>query len=396
MMNDVASAKLFIDLDHRQERKAGQAVCGDRFVSKRLPDGKGLVLALSDGLGSGVKANILSTMTAVMASKFAESGLEFPKAADTMMRALPVCSVRKIAYATFTIAVWNEDGLLRIVEAGNPAALYIRNGAELKLDAKVYSSDEWEGRTIRLSEVYPADGDRLLLFTDGVSQAGMGSEAHPTGWAKEDRLTFVLRALSPKPGISSRALSSFVIDKALSFEKGRLPHDDMTCVAAHFHSPRVLLMVAGPPFTKAKDPEWARTVAAWKGDKAVCGGSTAKILARELGLELHIDNARFAVDVPPAGSMEGFSIVTEGILTLTKAAQILEGRENPRPEDPANRLAILLRDHDAIEFLVGTKVNEAHQDPSMPTEIELRRAVVKRIESVLKERYLKDTKIRFV
>ncbi len=388
--------ELFVDLDFRQERKAGQAACGDRFVSRRLPDGKGLVMALSDGLGSGVKANILSTMTAVMAVKFAESNLEFPKAADTMMRVLPVCSVRKIAYATFTIAIFTQDGLLRIVETGNPSPLYIRNGAALKLDARVYSSDEWAGRTIRLSEVYPADGDRLVMISDGVSQAGMGSEAHPSGWRRDDRLTFILRSLSPKQALSSRALSSMILEKALSLEKSRLPHDDMTCAAVHFHSPRTLLVVAGPPFNQGKDEAWAKEVAEFKGSKAVCGGSTSKIIARELDLDLRIETGRVGMDLPPAGSMDGFSIVTEGILTLTRAAQILEGREFPRPDDPASRLAILMRDHDTIQFLVGTKVNEAHQDPSMPTEIELRRAVVKRIEAALRERYLKDAKIKYV
>ena len=394
-MNAALLSELFIDLDFRQERKAGQTACGDRFVSNRLPDGSGLALALSDGLGSGIKANILSTMTAVMAVKFAESDVEFPKAADTMMRVLPTCSVRKIAYATFTIAIWRPDGPLRIVETGNPAPIYIRNGVELKLDARIYSSDAWAGRSIKVSEAYPMPGDRLVFLSDGISQAGIGSEAHPYGWRREERIDFIIRTLSPRPTLSSRALSSMILEKALSLEKGHLPHDDMTCAALHFHSPRKLLLVAGPPFNKAKDAEWADSVNSFEGDKAVCGGSTSKILARQLDLDLRMESGRFS-DVPPAGNMDGLSIVTEGILTLTRAAQILEGRESMRPDDPASRLAILLRDHDAIEFLVGTKINEAHQDPSMPTEIELRRAVVKRIDAALKERYLKTTSIKYV
>lgn len=398
-MNDAHKVQdgLFVDLDFRQERKAGQAACGDRFVSRRMSGGKeGLTMALSDGLGSGIKANILSTMTSVMALKFAESDLDFPRAADTMMRVLPVCSVRKIAYATFTIAIFTQDGLLRIVEAGNPPSLYIRGGAELKLDPRVYSSAEWDGRTIRLFEVYPAAGDRLVMVSDGVTQAGMGSEAHPMGWSHDDRLTFILRAISPKRDLSSRTLSSMILEKSLSMEKGRLPHDDMTCAVVHFHNPRTLLVVAGPPFNQRRDSEWSKGIASFEGSKAVCGGSTSKILSRELGLDLRIERGRIGVDLPPSGSMEGFSLVTEGILTLTRAAQILEGREIPRPDDPASRLAILMRDHDSIKFLVGTKVNEAHQDPSMPTEIELRRAVVKRIEAALKERYLKDTCVEYI
>ncbi len=390
------SASLFVDFDFFQRRKAGQTACGDRFVTRRMPCGKGVVMALSDGLGSGVKANILSTMTAVMAVKFAESGMEFPRAADTMMRALPVCSVRKISYATFTIAIWSPDGLLKVVEAGNPGLAYIRDGKEMELDSKTFSSDEWSGRTIRLSEVKPEDGDRLLLISDGISQAGMGTEAHPLGWRREERVSFIMKTLGAKPALSSRELSGMVLEQALSMEKGRLPHDDMTCASVHFRSPRELLIAAGPPFNPGRDSEWARQVSSFKGSRAVCGGSTSRILARELKRDLKVDIERYNGELPPSGRMEGFSIVTEGILTLTRAAQVLEGRECLRPDDPAARLASLMRDHDSISFMVGTKVNEAHQDPSLPTEIELRRAVVKRIDAALRERYLKETSIKYV
>jgi len=395
-VNDVETAKIFVDLDFCQRHKAGQTACGDRFVTRRLPGGDGVVMALSDGLGSGVKANILSTMTAVMAVKFAESGMEFPRAADTMMRALPVCSVRKISYATFTIAIWSRSGLLKIVEAGNPGFIFIRDGKEMELDSKMFSSDEWSGRTIRLSEVAPADGDRLFLMSDGISQAGIGTEGHPLGWRRDDRVDFILKALEAKPSASSRELAGMVMDQALSIERGRMPHDDMTCASLHFRSPKSLLVAAGPPFNPGRDSEWAKQVAAFKGEKAVCGGSTSKILARELKRDLRVELERYNGELPPSGRMEGFSLVTEGILTLTRAAQILEGREFARPDDPAARLAALMRDNDSICFMVGTKVNEAHQDPSLPTEIELRRAVVKRIDAALKERYLKETSIKYV
>ncbi len=394
-MTAPAETRLFLDVDSRQRSKYGQLACGDRIASSRSPDGKTVVVVLSDGLGSGIKANILSTMTAVMALKFSESGQEFPKAAETMMRVLPICSVRRISYATFSIAVWSAGRTLKVVEMGNPEMIYLREGKELEVPTKVYSSKEWENRCIRVSEIYPKEEDRVVLMSDGISQSGMGTEQHPLGFRRSGCAEYCRELLVEKPGISAREMSFSIVDKALSAETNRQPSDDMSCITLHFRQPRSLEVVTGPPFHEDQDKNWARKVDSFQGTKVICGGTTSKILERELTRKLSVRmlRGRGRQSFPPAADMEGFALVTEGIITLTRTAQILEEREAPLPEDPASRLASLLRDHDSITFMVGTKVNEAHQDPALPADIELRRAVIKRLDAVLREKYLKETNI---
>lgn len=391
------NGKLFLDVDWQQRCKAGQIACGDMIVSRRSPDGRVMTVALSDGLGSGIKANILSTMTAVMALKFAEGGMEFPKAAETMMKALPVCSVRKISYATFSLAVWMPGKMVKIIEMGNPSALFLRDDAELDVRRRVFSSDEWEGRKITVSEFVPKDGDRIVMMSDGISQAGMGSSSHPLGWRRSGCVSYCLDLLKHKNTISSREMSFAVVERALSVEESGMPGDDMTCAVLHFRQPRELLVVTGPPFREEHDAEWAKIIDGFSGTKVICGGTTAKIAARELNREMKVIlNRSRGSDFPPAAEMSGFGMVTEGIITLTRAAQILEGREAPKADDPASRLSALIRDHDSIQFLVGTKINDAHQDPSVPAEIEVRRAVIKRLDAVLSEKFLKEVKVKYI
>ena len=317
-----AETRLFLDVDSRQRNKHGQLACGDMITSSRSPDGKTVVVVLSDGLGSGIKANILSTMTAVMALKFSESGLEFPKAAETMMRVLPVCSVRKISYATFSIAVWNAGRPLKIVEMGNPGMIYLREGKEFAVPTKVYSSEEWENRCIRVSEIYPREEDRVILMSDGISQSGMGTEAYPLGLRRSGCVEFCEKMLAEKPVISAREMSFSIVDKALSAEADRHPSDDMSCVTLHFRQPRSLEVVTGPPFHEDQDRNWAQRVDSFKGTKVICGGTTSKILERELNRKLSVRmlRGRGRQNFPPAADMEGFAIVTEGIITLTRTS----------------------------------------------------------------------------
>lgn len=395
MIAAVGQERLFLDIDSRQRSKYGELACGDRIVSRRSPDGLIATAALSDGLGSGIKANILATLTAAMAVRFAEGGLGFPKAADTMMRVLPTCSVREIGYATFSIALWRACGALTVVEMGNPPFIYLRRGKECEMPVKIYSSREWKDRHVRVVEIQPEAGDRVVLISDGISQSGMGSAAHPLGLRRSGCVELCEELLAAQPEISARQMSFALVERALAAEPNHQPADDMSCLTLHFRPPKRLEVIAGPPFHAENDQKWAEKADAFAGTKVCCGGTTAKVLARELGRNLRIQAAPDWSKYPPAAEMDGFALITEGIVTLTRAAQILEGREAAVPDDPASRLAALLRDHDAITFLAGTRVNEAYQDPAMPLGIELRRTVVTRLAAILRETYLKETNIIF-
>jgi len=167
----------------------------------------------------------------------------------------------------------------------------------------------------------------------------------------------------------------------------------MTCGVIYFRRPRNLLLLTGPPYDKSRDAEYARKLAEFAGKSVICGGTTAGIIARELGREIRMDLKSLSDDIPPLSVMDGVDLVTEGILTLTRAARMLEEQKTLPAHDPAARLASVLLESDVIEFVVGSRINEAHQDPKLPMDLEIRRNIVRRLAGVLEKNYLKETSI---
>ena len=166
----------------------------------------------------------------------------------------------------------------------------------------------------------------------------------------------------------------------------------------YLRNPRCLLVVTGPPFSEAKDQELAEIVRSFKGRKVICGGTTAQILARELDEEIEMDLDNLDPEIPPPSRMAGIELVTEGTITLSKVAELLESKRKPETARPnaASELVSIMLDSDVINFLVGTRVNNAHQDPNLPVELDIRRNIVKKIASLLEGKYLKDTQKRLI
>ncbi|MFA6658213.1 MAG: SpoIIE family protein phosphatase [Victivallaceae bacterium] len=388
---------LFVDLAFSQRSKKGENICGDAFkYQKRREDGQ-LVAVLSDGLGSGVKANILASMTATMALKFeTESEAQILHTAEIMMDALPICQVRKISYATFTIVHVGLNGIGRIIEMGNPEFILFHNGVPVEVVPREMASPKWQNRAIKIYDLKMSASDRLIFFSDGISQAGMGTAALPLGWHVKGCAEFVKQLLSRRPDISSHELSEEILREALRKEPGYMAGDDMTCGVAYFRHPKKMLLFTGPPFDRKKDAYCAETIATFDGDIVICGGTTAEIISRELKRELTMDLSHFDTEIPPMSKMDGIELVTEGIFTLTKTAQYLENFDGISRENPAGRLTDILLKNDIIEILVGTRINEAHQDPNLPLDLELRRNIVKRIAAVLEKVFLKEVDIKYV
>jgi hypothetical protein len=105
-------------------------------------------------------------------------------------------------------------------------------------------------------------------------------------------------------------------------------------------------------------------------------------------------------EIPPAAAMEDVDLVTEGTVTLAKVAELLErgGQAGPAParKNAATDLVWLMLQSDIVEFVVGTRINEAHQDPNVPVELDLRRNIVRRIAALLESRHLKEARVRFI
>jgi hypothetical protein len=393
---DGLSVDLFIEIESCQQNKHGQDICGDSFMTRKLPEEDRVISVLSDGLGHGLKANILSTMTATMALKFTASDVDLICSSETIMNALPVCRVRNISYATYTIVDIKMQTDISIVEMDNPPFLLIRNGQALTVPFKEVESPSLEGRKMKTYSLKACPEDRLVIMSDGISQSGIGTEQLKLGWRVEGCKRFVLEQVRSDPQISARSLAGKILSEALEKEVGKKAYDDMTVAVFYFRKPRRLLVLTGPPFHENRDAHFANIFDTFNGRRVICGGTTANIVARELNRELvdHLETTDG--DIPPIATFEGADLVTEGLLTLTKVAQFLEKGETTSRRNAASMLLDMILESDSIMFLVGTKINEAHQDPTHPMDLEIRRNLIKRITKMLERKYLKDTYVRYI
>lgn len=387
----------FIDVDFCQQPKHGQVVAGDVFLSRKIKEEGRVITVLSDGLGSGVKAGVLANLTATMALRYATAFVDVRQSARTIMNTLPVCEKRKISYSTFTIVDLDEDGTTRAIEYGNPPLVLLRRQAPVSIERVSLTLEGQEDRAIHYSEFDTQLGDRILFFSDGVSQSGLGRAGFPLGWGPDRAVGFLQQQIAAEHEISSRELSGKLVAEALSND-GRMAKDDITAGAIYYRRPRTLLVITGPPFNKDRDVELAELARDFTGRKVICGGTTANIVSRLLNRPVRVSLAQSHFELPPAAEMEGIDLVTEGTVTLARTAELLErnARLDSAHQTPASDLMALMLQSDIVKFVVGTRINEAHQDPSMSVELDLRRNVVRKIAALLETRYLKECRIQFL
>lgn len=388
-----------IEINCQQINHDGERICGDVFIHKRVKEENRIVAVLSDGMGHGVKANVLATLTATMAANFTAEHRDFGKIAEIIMNTLPVCSERGTSYSTFTIIDIEEVEKVSILEYDNPEAFIIRNQNVLEPGWQkiTLTSDENAGKMLRNCSVIPEKEDRIVFCSDGVTQSGLGSRDFVKGWGRNELVSFMLAEVKKNQFISAQDLSERAVKKA--FQNDNLnPKDDISCAVIYFREPRKMLICTGPPYDEKKDSEYAEKTRLFEGKKVLCGATTGDIIAREWGTQIEDSTDFQDSDLPPVSQMEGVDLITEGILTLTKVSNILKDH-NPQTvpgKGPADQIVKMLLQSDQIDFLVGTRINIAHQDPTLPVELEIRRTVVKRIASLLEEKFLKEVRIEFI
>jgi hypothetical protein len=225
----------------------------------------------------------------------------------------------------------------------------------------------------------------------------MGSELYPFGWERENIAGFASTLVSSESSISAMMLAGKIVNMAHKNDAYKAK-DDISCAIIYFREPRQLLICTGPPYDKEKDMELATRVMGYKGKVILSGGTTADIVARELNREI-VDELIFEdPDLPPESFLEGIDLVTEGILTLQKVNEILKTYNNSvrLGKGPADKIVRLIMESDEIQFIIGTRINIAHQDPTLPVELEIRRTVVKRIARLLEEKWLKKVSFEYI
>lgn len=389
----------YVEVGYLQKNHGKERICGDVFRSQRIKEENRIIAALSDGLGHGVKANILATLTASMALNFTREHKDVTRIAETIMNTLPVCSQRKISYSTFTAVDIEADAKTNLLEYDNPGAFLMRGSKPLEAEwnCLILGSERNKGKEIKSCCFQPRKEDRIIFCTDGITQSGMGSKKYPFGWGWDNVQEFIIRLIEQHPDISARNLAARILNTAFRNDN-YFSQDDTSCAVLYFREPRKLLLCSGPPYENENDGKLAGIVGRFPGKKILSGGTTGDIVAREMKLEIKETLEFHDPDLPPLSYMEGIDLVTEGILTLSKVSKILnEYKQDFVPgKGPADQIVKLLLESDEIRIIIGTRINIAHQDPNLPVELEIRRTVLKRIARKLEEKFLKEVIVEYI
>ncbi len=391
--------KFFIEIAYSQQFKKGQIVGGDTFLSRKLDGEDRFIAVLSDGLGSGIKANVLSTLTASMAINYRLQHIPLVDSLISIMDTLPKDSAKNISYATCSIVDIDYSGEAHIVEFDNPDIILLRESTHIETRKKIVKLDTTQGERVLLdSHLMLFKGDRLIIVSDGVTQSGLGLPGMSLGWERSRLIEFVSDFVVKHPEISAKDLSKVVMQKALNNDLFEAK-DDITCGVIYLRAPRKLLICTGPPFESSNDPVMAGMFDEYNGKKVICGGTTAHILARELDRKVTGDNRQqVKTNLPTTAKMEGAQLVTEGILTLGHLADLIQNYKDDEhmEESPAADILKLILESDIIDILMGTRINEAHYDPSLPVEMEIRRNLIRRLKVLLETVFLKKVRIKYI
>ena len=368
----MASLKHFIDIANHSLNKYGEELCGDHV--EIIKTGDRLIVVLADGLGSGVKANILATLTSKIMATMLEKGADLIDTIDTITHTLPICSVRKIGYSTFTIVEIDAQCNAKIIEFDNPPVFIVRNHKILPLKKeRIQSAD----KVVWISSLKLEIGDEITMCSDGVVHAGVGNLLNH-GWEWHHVGEFLeTQTIKSAENLNRRLLETC---QKLYDDK---PGDDTTAVTLKIREPEWVQVFTGPPEMKSKDPAAVQHFMHQIGKKVVCGGTAANIVSRELNREIKTVLDYVDPFVPPIAEISGIDLVTEGVLTLKMALTQLK-RLNGNCEEPffnkadgvSKLLKILIEDSTHIQFLMGRAINPAHQNPDFPKDLSIKSRVI--------------------
>lgn len=373
----------FVDFACGSLNKVGEELCGDKVEFFRADSS--VIAVLSDGLGSGVKANILATLSSKIAITMLKAGLSIDEVVDTMVQTLPVCQVRKLAYSTLTIVKIDQDDHVYVVEIDNPSLFFIREGEVINVE----SSDRViNQRKIKESKFKLHEEDTLVLISDGVIHAGVGTILN-LGWGWDEVSYFLKSIVNDR--MSAREITNLLLDVCSDLYVGN-PGDDTTVVSLKVIKPKWATLFAGPPQGREQDHEVIQTLIQSSGKKIVCGGTAANIVAREMGVEVETSFNYLNPSIPPIAMIKGMDLVTEGVLTIKGAVEILKDvkvksqSQLLQEKHGAAQLArMLFEDCTHIKLLIGRAINAAHQNPDFPKELSIKLRVLEELEDILIE-----------
>ena len=380
-MNDLCA-----DIGYKSINHYGEQLCGDH-VDIIEQNENSTVVVLADGLGSGVKASILSTLTSKIISTMMAEGLSLEDCVETIAATLPVCSVRGVAYSTFTIIHLIDNSYAELIQYDNPHIILIR-------DCKNYDYPMTEmnigGKKIYKSQIKLCENDILIAMSDGCPHAGIGL-AYNFGWKRED-ITSFMESIA-HVGYTAKTLSTILVDECNKLYEDK-PGDDATACIVRIRKRVPMNMLFGPPRNRDDCDRMMSLFFSKEGKHIVCGGTTSSIAAKYLGKELKTSLNFERSDIPPIAEIEGVDLVTEGVITVNRVVEYAKDylRDNESYEqwgykrDGASLICrMLFEEATDINFFEGRAMNPAHQNPAHPKNLNIKKNLVEELSECLKK-----------
>ena len=377
---------LCADIGYKSINHYGEQLCGDH-VDIVEPNDNSTVIVLSDGLGSGVKACILSTLTSKIISTMMAEGIPLEDCVETIAATLPVCSVRGVAYATFTIIHLLNNETAELIQYDNPQIIVIRDEKIWDYPKKEMTIGE---KTIYKSIITLQENDIFIAMSDGCPHAGIGS-TYNFGWKREEIASF-MEMLAPA-GYTAKTLSTMLVDECNKLYDDK-PGDDTTACVVRIRKREPMNILFGPPSNRDDADRMMALFFSKRGKHIVCGGTTSSIAAKYLGkpIEASLDFANS--DLPPIAMIEGVDLVTEGVITVNRVLEYARDYlgENKNYEhwsferDGASLISrMLFEEATDINFYVGKAINPAHQNPDLPINFSIKMNLVDELSKCLRQ-----------
>jgi hypothetical protein len=380
-MNDLCTDAGYLSIN-----KFGEQLCGDH-VEIVEEDGHSLVLVLADGLGSGVKANILSTLTSKIISTMMANHMSIEDCVTTVASTLPVCEKRGIAYSTFTIIHVIDNKTAEVIQYDNPKVILLRNSINYDYDMDNLKIGD---KNILHSRIDLLPGDVLIAMSDGAIYAGVGKKFN-FGWQRKNIIEFL--EVAYENTFSPKMISTILLEQCVKLYD-REPGDDTTIASVKVRKREYINLLIGPPSDPQALPAMLSRFFSEEGKHIVCGGTTSSLAAKYLGKELKTDLEYQDPAIPPSSEIEGIDLVTEGVITISRvlfyAGNYLE--DNARymewsyHTDAASRIAkLLLEEATDINFYVGRAMNPAHQNPNLPISFNIKMRLIDELSDDLRK-----------